>query len=186
MERYPWIKDCGETTQDALPALLETVGTDDTVLAFFVHCFRATRGAFLREILVSEKVENLLELRAFNAERELWAHRTALAELFQWRVASEAGLTVADWFETRQTLDIDETYPPTGNQELNAFGALRLRTTGGGEYALPIAPGDGCAVLVNYVAYDETGCAFAADWRLRGFAPQETLDYAWRTIGKGE
>lgn len=175
MERFDWIKDRGEGVPEGqLPAVLERVRPEDTVLAFFCHRFCAARGDRLSQLLSDNGLHHLLELRAFSDGRELWAHRSALGEPFQWRVASEEGLTDADCFETRQTLDIDTRHSPQGE---DAYGARRLRTTGGGEYALPIAAGDGCAVLVNYVAYDEDGCAYAADWRVKGFAPQKTIPF---------
>ena len=177
MERYPWIQaeEWGEKlTEEGLSALLERVSPEDRALAFFVHCFRAARGDRLPQLLKEEGVENLLELRVFSAEREFWAHRSALGERFCWRVASEAGLTAADFFETRQTLDIDTKYKSV-KAHVDPYGARPLRTTGGGEYALPIGESDGCVVLVNYVAYDEDGCAFAADWRVKDFEPQKTI-----------
>lgn len=175
MERYPWIReeDWGEElSEKGLLALLDSANPEDRALAFFVHCFHAARGDRLPQLLKEESVGNLLELRVFSAERELWAHRSALGECFCWRVASETGLTAANFFETRQTLDIDTKHAPKGK---SLYGARHLRTTGGGEYDLPIGADDGCVVLVNYVAYDKDGCAFAADWRVKGFEPQETI-----------
>lgn len=175
MERYPWIREeewGEELPEKGLLALLDRVNPEDRALAFFVHCFRAVRADRLQQLLSEETVENLLELRLFSAERELWAHRSALGEHFSWRIASETGLTASDFFETRQTLDIDTKHAPEGE---GLYGARPLRTTGGGEYALPIGEDDGCVVLVNYVAYDEDGCAFAADWRVKGFEAQKTI-----------
>ena len=73
---------------------------------------------------------------------------------------------------TRQVLDINTTYPLYQKKEKDEKGCLRLCTTGGGHYALPIRPDDAAVVVVNYLTYSEqNGVCNAADFRLIGFEP---------------
>lgn len=165
-----WIQKHGDCTEDSLASLLKEYGTDDyLVTAFFTDRFQGCRGDHLPSVL--SKVRELLELRVFHEDCELWFHRSHCGRPFSWRLAGEAGCDPKrDCFRTVQALDIDETYAAYQRGERDEYGSLKLRSTVKGYYALPLAGGDACVKVVNYVRYDENGVAEAADYRLAGFA----------------
>lgn len=122
----------------------------------------------------------LLELRVFDAERELWAHRSMLGEVFSWRIAAdgviEDNLKSCEqraffkdaknyMLETCQLLDKDDKHLPEGEGE---YGGKLLRSTGRGVYELPIG-GEDAVQLVSYIRYDDNGMANVVDYRLKGF-----------------
>lgn len=174
-----WIQKHGVCSEDALASLLEEYGTGDyLVTAFFTGRFQGGRGDHLDSVLA--RASELVELRIFNESRELWLHRSCCGRPFSWRLAGEDGCdSKRDYFRTVQALDIDETYAAYRCGEADEYGALKLRSTVKGHYALPLARGDECVKVVNYVRYDENGVAKAADYRLAGFASMKD-GAAWK------
>ena len=177
-----WIQKHGDCPEGALSALLEEYMTGSYLAAaFFTGRFQGCRENCLHSVL--DRVRELLELRIFNEDRELWLHRSRCEGPFSWRLAGEAGCRAGrDFFRTVQALDIDETYAAYRRSERDEFGALKLRSTVRGYYALPLDEGDECVKVVNYVRYDENGVAEAADYRLAGFASLKD-GAAWREGG---
>lgn len=166
-----WIQKHGICSEDVLGSLLEEYRTGDyLVTAFFTGWFQGCRGNHLDSVLAS--AQELVELRVFNENCELWLHRSCCGRPFSWRLASEAGCgSQRDYFRTVQALDIDESYAAYQRGETDGYGSLKLRSTVQGYYALPICSGDGCVKIINYVRYDDvTGVAEAVDYRLAGFA----------------
>ena len=174
-----WIQKHGACPEDALASLLEEYGTgDDLVTAFFTDRFQGCRGDRLDSVLA--RASELVELRVFNESRELWLHRSCCGKPFSWRLAGESECDPErDCFRTVQALDIDETYAAYQRGEVDEYGALKLRSTVKGYYALPLGRGDKCVKIVNYVRYDENGVAEAADYRLAGFASMKD-GVAWK------
>ena len=154
MKDMPWITEMGEGKE--LPPLDRFRGTDDYVVAYFADKFHAGRAASLLDDIVREQ-DKLLELRVFNASRELLLHRSALGAQFSWRLASEDALSPEakkkHCFETRQLLERGESTA--------------------GISALPVKGAERYIRLMNYVSYDAEGIANAADYRLMGFAEKE-------------
>ena len=165
-----WIQKQGDCSEDALGALLEEYMTDGYLAAaFFTDRFQGYRGDRLDSVL--DSVRELLELRVFNEDRELWLHRSRCEGPFSWRLAGEAGCDPKrDFFCTVQALDIDETYVAYQCGETDGYGSLKLRSTVQGYYVLPLCKGDECVKVINYVRYDANGVAEVADYRLVGFA----------------
>lgn len=174
-----WIQKHGTCSEDALASLLEEYGMGDyLVTAFFTAWFQGCRGNHLNSVLT--KARELLELRVFHENHELWLHRSHCGKPFSWRLAGEFGCDPErDYFRTLQALDIDETYPAYQRGETDEYGSLKLRSTVKGHYALPLGRGDECVKVVNYVRYDENGVAEAADYRLAGFASMKE-GAAWK------
>lgn len=164
-----WNQKHGNSSENTLGSLLEEFMTGDyLVTAFFTDRFQAHRGDHLNSVLAS--AQELVELRVFNENCELWLHRSCCGEPFVWRLASEAGCdSKHDYFRTVQALDIDETYAAYQLGETDEYGSLKLRSTVQGYYALPLCRGDECVKIINYVRYDANGVAEAADYRLAGF-----------------
>lgn len=113
--------------------------------------------------------KKLLEIRLFSEKKEVLARRTMIGaeHKFQWREASEEGLSNDEYVISYQTLDIDRTKTSLG---LN--GNLRLMTTGGGKYELPIDKNYDSIKVISYIDYDKSGMAYIYDDRLAGFVTQ--------------
>lgn len=165
-----WIQKHGDCTEDSLASLLNEHMTGDyLVTAFFTDRFQGCRGDLLDSVLA--RAQELVELRVFNEDCELWLHRSCCGRPFSWRLAGETGcVPKRDCFRTVQALDIDETYAAYQRGDQDEHGALKLRSTVKGYYALPLGTGDGCVKIITYVRYNENGVAEAADYRLAGFA----------------
>lgn len=165
-----WIQKHCNCPEDALGSLLKEFMTEDyLVTAFFTDRFQAYRGDHLNSVLAN--AQELVELRVFNENCELWLHRSCSGSPFVWRLASEAGCdSNRDYFCTVQALDIDETYATYQCGETDEYGSMKLRSTVQGYYALPLCKGDECVKIINYVRYDANGVAEAADYRFAGFA----------------
>ena len=174
-----WIQKHGDCAEDALASLLEEYKTGDyLVTAFFTDRFQGCRGSRLDSVFAGAR--DLLELRVFNENRELWLHRSRCGKPFFWRLAGEAGCDPKrDYFRALQALDVDETYAAFRRGETDEYGSLKLRSTVKGHYALPLCSGDACVKIVHYVRYDENGVAEAADYRLAGFASMQD-GAAWK------
>ena len=108
----------------------------------------------------------LLEIRLFSEKNEFLARRTMVGESheFQWRIASEEGLEKDEYIIRYQTLDIDSNFTEQGE-----FGNLKLVSTGGGRYELPIEEKMECVKIISYITYGNDGMAFIYDDRLAGW-----------------
>lgn len=191
-----WVKSFGEWTEDDV----KTEGDDKTevenylekgltkgksyILALYANRFVCASVQKLQEMKklddLLKDVKWLLEMRVFDEDQELWAHRTMLGQPFSWRVASDATLKEkaeqqTDDFlkkpenhrlEQKQLLDIDKKHP---SDKEPIYGGKSLRSTGRGEYELPIEEGQDAVTLVSYIRYDEIGMAHVVDYRLKGF-----------------
>lgn len=164
-----WVKDSGICDEKSVCEKISSMFSNDyIVLAFFSDCFRSCKGARLKELL--KDTANLLEVRAFDAGRELWLYRSSLGAPFAWRLADENECEQgADFFVTWQMLDIDTSAAAYKNNEQNGYGCLKIRSTVKGEYALPIQQADRFVKIINYVRYDGNGIAGVADYRIVGF-----------------
>ena len=193
MSNLYWIRKSGACSETELPGAVQSfLQPEDKAVAFYVDRFQAANAGFVLKLL--ESVEELLELRIFRADAELWAHRSASGAEFSWRIADDGALwenaterdfedvKVRHTMETTQFLDISPDYVPYQTGERDALGCRMLRSSVGGHYALPLddtdisAPVDlrkkyGYVRLVNYVSYDRNGIAGIADFRIAGFEP---------------
>lgn len=144
-------------------------GRDCRCIAFFTDRCAGARGEHIPALLAD--AGTLLELRLFDEAGELWCHRSMLMESFACRQAEDAGVGPKYMLSSSQYMDIAEELGPDGR------GCMRLRSTAGSHFGLPIDSGDRRVRLVAYVAYDEqSGCAHIADYRIAGFAPEEGGD----------
>lgn len=180
----PWIKDGGSCTREELSLrITDFICDGDYLLAYYTNRFLSLRFNSQTDL---PPWEDLLELRVFNKDREIWAHRSTTGANFSWRIADdetlwEAAATQEDPFlkdaenhciYTKQTLDINRK-AESGFGATDKWGSRQLRTTVGGAYALPIGKDDGCVLVKHYLRYDVNGVATVADYRLVGFEPQK-------------
>lgn len=147
--------------------LIETIYDDcySWFVAYQTDKFISGRNTL--DALKRIECDRLLEIRIFSEEQEVMARRTmtGFAHSFQWRIASEEGLSEDEYIVRYQTLDIDQTRTAPGLD-----GNLQLMTTGGGRYELPISEEQDSIRVISYVGYsDEDGMAFIYDNRLAGF-----------------
>ena len=176
-----WVKEFDTCTASELAGKAAAFAkASDYVIACYTDRFLAVRAEMLSAL---PSFETLLELRVFNEERELWGHRSSIGSRFSWRIADDLELVRRAaqepddflrqpenrYLDSCQTLDIDTTE----SLETDEFGSRKLRTTVGGDYALPISDGDGCIQIRSYLRYDKNGVATVADYRLVGFGPQK-------------
>lgn len=144
----------GETISQA--KLLEKLdladGGWDGVLAIFTDCVRWTAPCEFDK----DRLDNLLEVRAYHRSAEAHAVRTMLDSDFAYRLAKDDSY---DWhFDDAQYLD---------KNDQKSCGRTYV-TTGGGEYKLPVE--NATKVLIrNYVCHDEhDGMARIVDFRIVG------------------
>ena len=166
-------KECGQCKEEDVIKTVFSEGYQYFV-AYLTDKFVAGKAECLEQGLNKLEYGKLLELRLFSEEKEVLARRTMIGEnhLFQWRVASETGLLPDEYMVKYQTLDIDKTKTVSADN-----GNLRLMTTGGGHYELPIRCEEDCIKVISYIGYDEDGMAFIYDNRLAGFAVKGGTKY---------
>lgn len=121
--------------------------------------------------MTQEDLKNLLEVRAFGQEGEYRAYRDVLTqEEFFVRTKEGEKAVPANAYDENQYLDID-----TARTSAKADGWIYA--TGGGRYHLPYddLPDVHKLLLITrtYFKFDD-GIAHKADWRLVGFAKEET------------
>lgn len=159
-----WEKQ-GVCTEDTIKEIINECSYD-YYIAFQSDGFLA--GTSKIPSLDRIKVDKLLEIRLFSDRGELLINRTMIGSEneFYWRIASEN-----DFGESRehiikyQTLDIDSEKTEEGD-----YGNLKLVTTGGGRFELPINKDIDRIKIISYVDYDSTdGMAYIYDNRLAGF-----------------
>lgn len=168
MDKKPWIKAFGTAEETALiPAGFSTDGC--LVLAFFTDSFKADYAEKILPIS-TDQAQKLLELRVFDAEQELWLHRTTIGDPFHWRIASEDFENNKKYIiRTKQLLDLGESESQAPMYE---DGLRVLHTTSGYAYKLPIGADDKYVDIINYLSYDENGVANALDYRYEGFSKE--------------
>lgn len=168
MSEYKWIKDSGTVKADELFMELKKYKWEGKrFLAYHADSFKAGHAADAE--LAELNVNNLLELRIFSEEEELYYCRSCIGEDFQWRLASENGPEEASYMVQYQTLDINTAKMEQDGFLTDRHGNLILYTTVGGKYALPVHKDDNCSKLIAYLDYDQNGMAKIADYRLCGF-----------------
>ena len=160
-----WIKHGNWTETE----LCEKIRNYDYKYFIAFHTDRFLSGYVNVETLDRIEWKKLLEIRLFSEKGELLARRTMVGgnHLFQWRIASEEGLADDEYIIRYQTLDIDSDYIEKGE-----FGNLKLMSTGGGRYELPIDENMKSIKVISYVDYEEDGMAFIYDDRLAGFVDE--------------
>ena len=187
MTAYPWVAFSGSLVPEEAFSRAEAFAKehlDSRYIAFHTDHFSAGRAGTLAE----EWTPELLEIRVFSDHAECYLARTCIGRDFQIRVADDemlneklksmesknAFLGEPDHHRiiTRQVLDINTEDPAFKAKLRDEKGCLRLCTTGGGHYSLPIEEDDRVAIVVHYLRYDEkTGVCSAEDMRLAGFEP---------------
>lgn len=169
-----WVKASGSVPEGRLFEAVEQYlasrpdgGSDCRCIAFFTDRFAGARGSqACRELL--KDARKLLELRLFDAESELWCHRSLLGREFAYRRADDAGVDERCLLRCVQALDVAEELG-TGER-----GCVRVRGTAGSRFELPMDGGDRCVRVVSYIDYDErSGSARVVDYRIAGFAAEE-------------
>ena len=168
--KFPWISASGVGNDAPLERFRNS---DAYVLAYFTNAFQAGRAnCMLANAAFS--MDKLLELRVFNETQELWMHRSVLGSPFSWRLADDAGIPTEKretcCFETRQLIDLGES--PDKEPSYDGAGLRILQTEAGRSFKLPITKAERFVRLINYVSYDNDGVAYAADYRLAGFAKE--------------
>ena len=157
MKEYEWIKKlCGSCEEKDIYGLISEFELQ-----------KADRIAFhSNEFSVRAEIADirwLLELRVFEADRELRFVRHKLGGEFTWRVAEGDKYDTENTYsiDEEQLLDFDRTKP---------VGGKFYKSTAGGNYELP-RKGYKRVHLVNYFTFDEkTGNLQYADFRIRGFS----------------
>jgi len=163
---WPGDDNCSEDLLKDLILDVDKIGKGAYEYFLAFHSDRFIAGKYIEKALEGIDWTSLLEIRLFSAEQEMLARRTMSGKnnLFQWRVASEAGLSSTDYVSRIQTLDIDSSYTQRGDN-----GNLQLMTTGGGKYELPIEEGMDSIKIISYIDYDAEGMAYFYDNRYAGF-----------------
>ena len=140
--KMPWIVDSGESKIQEIQEILDrmTVGSADDTPYALAYFTDGCQKGPAEALLRDMAWDRLLELRIFNEDRELLLRRTGSGSPFSWRLASEEKAGEEYCFETRQLLE------------------------------QPLSEEKRWLRVMNYIAYDEDGAAYAADHRLIGFA----------------
>lgn len=170
-----WVKYEGSASAEELHDWVECFllsrpdgGSGCRCIAFFTDRCAGARGEYIPELLSDART--LLELRLFDEQGELWCHRSMLGQRFACRWAEDAGVEEEYMLSSAQYMDI------AGELGAGGRGCVRLRSTAGSHFELPIDSGDRRVRLVSYVAYDEQNRAHIADYRIAGFEPEEGGD----------
>ncbi len=114
-----------------------------------------------REIDWESEEVKVLEIRIFNADKELKLSRSDIGRDFSQRKLPNSNLTDEESYDEIQYLDIDEDKSkrcPDG----------MVYTTGGGKYSLPLTNVKNAKIRIRYYwgKYEKTGQAKIEDWRL--------------------
>ena len=163
MEKNKWIKAAGTACEADIPALADRffAGEAPIYLAGCTDCYRSGREGL--SVFLSEKADTLLELRVFTEKKELLLTRSAIGHYFTWRVTGDEGLDDYDYIDSEQFIDIntERTY--------EADGLMRIFSTVGGRYSLPLAKGENAVRVRAYVSYDHNSIGKIIDHRVCGF-----------------
>ncbi len=159
-----WIKEKGFGSIDSLNAFISE--KKDTLIgmkyiAMYPDSFKS--GIYGEAFLLDE----LLEARIFNEDRELLISRNCIGEDFSWRIASEKDCDASEkfYYEQYQLIDINAEK----SKEIPSDDRMDILSTVGGKYSLPITKDQKRIRIITYVDYDENGMAYAADNRICGF-----------------
>ncbi len=114
-----------------------------------------------REIDWESEEVKVLEIRVFNADKELKLSRSDIGRDFTQRKLPNSDLTDEESYDEIQYLDIDEDKSkrcPDG----------MVYTTGGGKYSLPLKKIKNSKLKIRYYLskYQESGQAVIKDWRI--------------------
>ena len=151
MNEYKWIKQHGVIEEDEIiNQMMKYEGKENSFLAYSTDSFYA--GKVEKEQLEQLKKENLLEVRIFSETEETCFQRSSIGKMFQWRTASENGLEKTDYLVQYQTLDLNK-------KRMEEEGNLKD----------PFGETEDSSKIITYIAYDESGMAKAADYRVCGF-----------------
>ena len=167
---YKWILSKGTCTDIEISQIIVNhMESDYLYLAGCTDSYHSGKND-LSEFL-EKKSNDLLELRVFNKDRELLFTRSMTGRNFQWRLTNDNKVDKNEYMDTVQYIDINTEVSNNINPECSyaAGENVKLYTTVGGVYSLPIQPGDNAAEIRTYIAYDDDGMAYAADYRVKGF-----------------
>ena len=159
---YKWMKEKGSCSGKEIISIIKTHMDEDCL--YLAGCTDTyASGSIDLEMFLKEKADDLLELRVFSGEREFLFSRSMVGSRFQWRLADDEGLEKTDYMDTEQYIDIN---PALSKEEGNM---MRICTTVGGSYSLPIKAGQNAVKIRSYIDYDQYGMASVADHRVSGF-----------------
>lgn len=180
-----WISKSGFSEESCLSEVVSSYMRGNSVaepcyfMALYTDKFICAKIDRLSDALAD--VEWLLELRVFDEERELWAHRSMLGQPFSWRVADDKVLEFETSKQQGPFFDEPESYRIESCQKLDIddkdrheapgdpqYGGKLLRSTGRSVYELPIND-ENAIRLVSYIRYDDNGIANVVDYRLKEF-----------------
>lgn len=158
---YNWILKSGQCDlADAKKLLFELSQQDCFFIAMYTNRFEAGR---LEELKIDCICDNLLlELRAFNKDKELLITRGCIGEEFSWRIAADNELEKEEYYDVEHFIDINTEK----STEYAEDGNLIIMSTVGGKYSLPIKKGTSKVKIRNYIDYDSNGMARAIDSRI--------------------
>lgn len=157
-----WIEASGVCKENEMITLLQQNMPDGIFLMGCTDCYET--GLWNDKIEMD--VSTTLELRVFNRKKEILFTRSMLSSDFQWRVATEDGLSSeVDYFDSLQYIDINENKSVYDENT----GMVTLFTTVGGKYKLPIKDGENVTRVRKYLSYDENGMAHIVDQRVVAF-----------------
>lgn len=127
-----------------------------------------------------DRKESLLELRMFNAIKEIKLFRSDInadSEI-RMRIIDDGNRAYEDYYDENQFLDIDTT------ESHKAGNIWNIQAIGGGRYNLPESVGgikDLTLKVRHYISkYKTSGKAYVSDWRCVGFYKDENEEEARR------
>lgn len=159
-----WVKDSGTIAESRALELIRAHSSAEKVcLAFFSDHFESVQPEQVQESL--KNCTNLLQLRLFDGQSELWMHRSTLGEShpFHWRIADDAVLS-----SRVQNLE-DDFLQNAEHHMIRETQYLEETGRGGAAECLTLQSGETAVQVIVYVRYDEHGIAVPADYRLAGF-----------------
>ena len=109
---------------------------------------------------IDSQKDKILEIRVFDLDKEYKLFRTSVGRPFIDRLLEDD--PEMDHYDEVQYLDIDDSVRPADG---------KVRSTGGGEYNLPMDETKNAKVRIRYYLdkYSSTGQVRIKDWRVVGF-----------------
>ena len=150
MNKYKWIAEKGKCSQEDLIATAVEYCAEDAIY-IAMHIDRPEIGQAVSDRVSQISVDNLMELRIFNSDWELFATRSRCGEEFKWRVTSDKELETQDYIVRYQAIDLNKVKSMRNGNELQISDQVKR------------------AKVMSYIAYDEFGMAKAVDNRVCGF-----------------
>ena len=161
-----WIADSGDVCEEEIKELVG--GFFEGKYWYLASCTDAyCSGRDSIADFLNVKSSSLLELRVFTEEKELFVSRTLIGDSFSWRITDDDNLTVGDYIDSSQFIDINHEKSFTNGK------GMKIESTVGGEYELPIESGENVVFIRSYVSYDKNCMAKVADFRVRRFGRRE-------------